>query len=51
MGASDSAVAWVDERLSVVDAAMVTATSMGRDGEGTTGGALGLGVGVGANVT
>ena len=41
----------VDERSIVVDKAMVAATSMGRDGGGTTGGALGLGVGVGANVT
>ena len=51
VGASDLAVARVDDRSTVVDAAMVAATSMGRDGEGTTGGALGLGVGVGANVT
>ena len=51
MGAADSAVARVDERSIVVDKAMVAATSMGRDGGGTTGGALGLGVGVGANVT
>ena len=50
--AVDSAVARVDERsIAVVDKAMVAATSMGRDGGGTTGGALGLGVGVGANVT
>ena len=52
VGAADSAVARVDERSIVVDKAMVAATSMvGRDGGGTTGGALGLGVGVGANVT
>ncbi len=50
MGAADSAVARVEERSAIVDAAMVAA-SMGRDGGGTTGGVLGLGVGAGANVT
>ena len=45
VGAPDSAVARVDERSAVVEAAMVVSTSV------ATGGVPGLGVGVGANVT
>ena len=49
--ASDSAVARVDERSAVVDAAVVAAMPVNGDGGGSTGEAPGrLGVGVGANV-
>ena len=51
MGVPGLAVARVDERSAVVEAAMVVSTSEGRDGGGATGGAPGLGVGVGANVS
>ena len=49
MYASDSAVARVDERSAVVDAAVVASMSVIGDGGGSTGEALGGGVG--ANVT
>ncbi len=52
MDASDSAVARVDERSAVVDAAVVASMSVNGDGGGSTGEApRRLGVGVGANVT
>ncbi len=54
MDASDSAVARVDERSAVVNAALVALTSVNGEGGGSTGeapgGGGGLGVGVGANV-